>query len=113
MPQRLRTFLPAGRLFILGSAFLLLAALPTQVIARSPSLCLFKNAFGVECLGCGMTRALSAWLHADAAAALAYNKLVVVVFPLLCTFLIKDLISILQPVATALGTIFRIRSKRN
>lgn len=110
-PQRLQTLLPAGRLCLLGSALLILTVLPTEVIARGPSLCLFKNVFGVECFGCGMTRAISSLLHADAATAFARNKLVVVVFPLLCAFLLKDLISILQPVATALGAIFKSRSR--
>lgn len=110
MPQRLKTLLPAGRLLLLGTALLILAVLPTELIARGPTLCLFKNVFGVECLGCGMTRAIASLLHADAAAALAYNKLVVVVFPLLCALLLKDLTSILQPVATALGAVFKDRS---
>ncbi len=81
---------------LLGSAFLLLAVLPTELITRGPSLCLFKHVFGVACLGCGMTRAMSSLLHAEAGAALAYNKLVVVVFPLLCGLLLKDLFSILH-----------------
>ena len=65
-----------------------LAVIPAPWIERCPAVCLFQALFGVECLGCGMTRALSALLHGDLAAALAYNKLVLVVFPALvaCLF---------------------------
>jgi hypothetical protein len=60
-----------------------LAVVPTRVIAAGPSVCLIKRFFGVECYGCGMTRALSALLHGEWRAALAYNRGVMFVFMLL------------------------------
>jgi hypothetical protein len=51
-----------------------LAVIPVSVIARGPSLCLYKRIFGVECLGCGMTRAVDALLHADWNAAMHWNR---------------------------------------
>jgi hypothetical protein len=112
MLQRRYPLSPAGRLFLLRSSFLLLAALPIELIARGQGLCFFKNIFGVECLGCGMTRAMSSLLYAEMAAALAYNK-PMMVFPLLCALLLKDLISILQPVTIALSTVFKDRARRD
>jgi hypothetical protein len=52
-----------------------------------PSLCIFKAVFGQSCLGCGTTRAMWSILRFDIIAALEYNKLIVITFPLLagCT----------------------------
>jgi hypothetical protein len=62
----------AGALAV--AALLALAVLPTDVVAHGPALCLSKRLLGVECPGCGMTRALSALLHGQVAAALAFNR---------------------------------------
>lgn len=48
-----------------------------------PSVCIFRNQFGLECLGCGMTRALAAASHGRFAAALASNAGIVMLLPLL------------------------------
>lgn len=68
---------------------ILLALLPTACIESLPDICIFHSVFGFECPGCGMTRALSALVHGDAASALRYNRLVLVVFPLLCVVVAK------------------------
>ena len=68
-----------------------LALAPTAWLERTPSVCLYWNVFGVHCPGCGMTRAISALLHADYARALSFNRLVVVVFPLIVGVLAFDL----------------------
>lgn len=39
--------------------------------------CLFRLVFGVECFGCGLTRAASALVHGDLAGAVARNALIV------------------------------------
>jgi hypothetical protein len=83
-----------GRLFFLASAFLLLATIPTELVAEGPTICVFKRLLGRDCLGCGMTRALSILLHGNLALALSYNKLVVVVLPTLCFVLLKDVVSV-------------------
>jgi hypothetical protein len=57
-------------------------AIPTAWLEGAPTLCLWRHLLGVECPGCGMTRALSAALHGDFAAAWSYNPAVVVVLPL-------------------------------
>jgi len=69
--------------FAVSCGLALLAALPSSTIAGLPALCLFRRWWGIECWGCGMTRALSCALHGQLAAAFAYNRGVVVVFPLL------------------------------
>lgn len=95
-PGKRRCWVAIGRASALASVFLLLATLPTEWLNSGPSLCLFRNLFEIECLGCGMTRALSATLQGDLAAALSYNKLVLIVFPFLCLVLLSDVTSILH-----------------
>lgn len=62
---------------------------PTSFFESHRSVCLFRNILGRECPGCGMTRAVSSLLHGDLAGALQYNRLIVVVFPLLCYILMR------------------------
>ncbi len=62
---------------------LVLVLVPPSLLDAAPSLCLIKAIFGVEGPGCGMMRALAAVMHGDLAGALAFNKTIVVVFPLL------------------------------
>jgi hypothetical protein len=57
---------------------------PTSWLEGRPSICLIRKLFGVSCPGCGMTRAISCVFHANFKKAFEYNKLVVIVFPLLC-----------------------------
>lgn len=56
---------------------------PPEWVYGGRSLCLFRNIFGVECWGCGMTRAIYSAMHLDFRLAWEYNPLVVVAFPLL------------------------------
>jgi energy-converting hydrogenase Eha subunit C len=74
----------------------MLAALPTRVVENGPTICLFNNILGIECLGCGMIRALASILHGDVAAAISYNRLVLVVLPLLFLVLLKDVNALLS-----------------
>lgn len=62
---------------------LLLAIVPLETIERFPAFCPFKRFLGIECYGCGMTRALCALLHGQAHIALQYNRGVLLAFPLL------------------------------
>ena len=57
---------------------------PTAIFETGYSICLFKGMFGLDCPGCGMTRAISRVFHADFADAYYYNNSVALVFPLLC-----------------------------
>mgnify|MGYP005859072635 len=69
-----------------GLALAALALIPQEAVATGPQVCVFKRLLGMECFGCGMTRAISAALHGDVAAALASNRLVAAALPLLAAF---------------------------
>lgn len=78
----------------------ILVALPFSVylIPRSDffnghSICLLKNLFGIECWGCGITRAVVSVMYFDFEGAWNYNRLVVVVLPLLIYLWIKYIIT--------------------
>ena len=60
-----------------------LAVIPMEAINSFPTLCPFKRYLGIECFGCGMTRALSAFLHGNVRVAIAYNRGVLFTLPLL------------------------------
>jgi hypothetical protein len=77
---------------VLAAGLAFLAAAPVEWFEHGPTLCLFKRFLGIECLGCGMTRALSRLLHGELAAALAHNRLVAVVLPLLVALLVRDIV---------------------
>ena len=62
---------------------LLIYLVPERWIMQGHTLCLVQNLFGVECWGCGMTRALYSVAHLDFAEAWEFNHLVVVVAPLM------------------------------
>ena len=62
---------------------LTLAWIPMEAINSFPTFCPFKRYFGMECFGCGMTRALSAFLHGNVRVAIAYNRGVLFTLPLL------------------------------
>lgn len=82
------------RLSGVTAVFSALAAIPTAVVEAAPRLCLVNHVFGVECLGCGMTRALSALLHGDVPGAVARNRLVLVAFAALVTLLVADTLAL-------------------
>ena len=63
---------------------LALICVPTSWLESRPSICLIRQVTGRPCPGCGMTRAISCVFHANFIGAWRYNKLVVLVFPLLC-----------------------------
>ncbi len=69
-----------GFALLLPIAFLLI---PTSWFEARGSFCLIRRVFGVTCPGCGMTRAISCTAHGNLKKALHYNKLVIIVFPLL------------------------------
>jgi hypothetical protein len=68
---------------VLVSLPLVLVLSPDKVLMDAPTICLFRNITGMECYGCGMTRGIHAILHGHFAAAIEFNKAVVVVAPIL------------------------------
>ncbi len=68
---------------------ILLYLVPIEWLNKQHTICLFKNIFGIDCYGCGITRAVFSSLHLKFETAFAYNKMVVIVFPLLIYIWIK------------------------
>lgn len=80
------------RLACFAAIPVLLYCIPPERIMHGHSVCLFRNLFGTECYGCGMTRALFSLLHFDFGAAWDYNRLVIVVAPLLLYIYLKEVV---------------------
>lgn len=79
---------------VLLLAIAVLVAVPPEVLARGPEICLWKHLFHIDaCPACGSTRALAAFFHGHLAQALRYNRNVVVTGPLMVGLLIRDVIS--------------------
>lgn len=79
------------KLLLLVLLPLLLYIVPTEGIFSGESICLIKRFFGVECWGCGITRAFFSVLYLDFAAAWEYNHLIVIVFPLLLWLWVREI----------------------
>ena len=71
------------KLLILVLIPVVLYAIPLENICNGNTICIFTNVFGVECWGCGITRAIFSALHLRFHEAWYYNSLFVVVLPLL------------------------------
>lgn len=70
--------------------------IPIDWLNDQHSICLFKNLFGRECPGCGITRAVVSAVQLDFKEAYYYNKLIIIVFPLLAYVWIKTFITVLK-----------------
>jgi len=81
-------------LVALLGAFLLV---PPERFAQGPDLCLWRHLFHLAaCPACGSTRALAAFFHGHFAAALAYNRNVLITGPGLVLFIVLDAVSALR-----------------
>jgi hypothetical protein len=70
----------------------LLSMVSLDNLERKQSICLVKNLFGVECYGCGITKAIIACVQLDFIRAFNYNKLIVIVMPLLFYLSVKEVV---------------------
>ena len=61
---------------------IILFFIPLEWLNKKHSICLIKNIFGVECYGCGITRAIISGVQLDFIKAIEYNKMVIIVLPL-------------------------------
>jgi hypothetical protein len=76
---------------VLSLALVVLVAVPPEMFARGPDICLWKHLFHLTaCPGCGSTRALAAFFHGHFTQAVGYNRNVVVTGPLLLILLAQD-----------------------
>jgi len=69
-----------------------LFVVPLEWVKEQHSICLYKLLTGHECIGCGMTRAVLSVLHFQFENAFLFNKLVLVIFPLLVYIWFKTLL---------------------
>jgi hypothetical protein len=84
------------QLFIVIFAPVVLFFIPVAWLNQQHSICLYKNITGHDCYGCGMTRAVLSVLHFDFGTAFYYNKMVVIVFPLLVYVWGKKIVKLIK-----------------
>lgn len=68
--------------------------LPLDWLNKQHTICLIKNIFGIECPGCGITRAIISAVQLDIVKALEYNKIVILVLPIFVYRWFKNIIKI-------------------
>ena len=68
--------------------------LPLDWLKDQHSICLFKNLTGHDCYGCGITRAILSAIHFHFEDAFHYNKLFLVVFPVLIFIWTKKVVNL-------------------
>ena len=80
------------RLLLVGYLLvpLVLWVLPANFFDEGEVVCLSRIVFDVECYACGLTRAVQHAMHLEFAQAFAFNRLVVIVLPLLLVIWVKD-----------------------
>lgn len=85
------------RLFIIGKIGILLLIpvaiflISLNLLSAAPDVCLVKKVIGHSCPGCGMTRSIVSFFHGNFKDAFFYNKLIVIVLPLLAFLWIREL----------------------
>jgi hypothetical protein len=72
----------------------LLFFVPLQWIEHQHSICIYKFITGNECYGCGITRAILSAMHLKFYEALRYNRLFLIVLPLLSYIWAKNLVNL-------------------
>jgi len=77
--KRIRYILTTGILLIP----VVLYFIPIEWLESQHTICLYKNLTGHDCYGCGMTRAIISAIHFQFTNAYHFNKLFVIVLPLL------------------------------
>jgi len=68
-----------------------LLILPSNFFDTGQAVCLSVLLLDIECLGCGITRAVQHALHFEFETAWTYNKLIIVVLPVLIFIWIKTI----------------------
>ena len=85
------------KLLILVLIPVVLYAIPLENICNGNTICIFTNLFDMECWGCGITRAIFSALHFHLYDAWEYNRLFVVVLPLLMFLWLRTIVRLVRP----------------
>ena len=73
----------------------ILLLLPTNYFDTNTNhICLFKRFFDINCYGCGLTRALQHGIHCDFIKSIQYNKLIIIVLPMVIYIWYKETIKL-------------------
>jgi Protein of unknown function (DUF2752) len=75
---------------------ILLFVLPATYFDTGQTICPSKALLDIDCLGCGMTRAIQHLIHFDFEAAYNFNKLSFLVFPILVVVWCKQTINAIK-----------------
>ena len=73
---------------------LVLLVLPADFFDTGRAVCLSVVLFGKTCYGCGITRAVHHLIHLEFLEAYNFNKLVVIVFPLISYLYLKEIVRV-------------------
>jgi hypothetical protein len=94
----LKDNIPVRQISLSGFIILpaVLFAIPLEWLKNQNSICLFKNITGHECFGCGMTRAILSAIHLHFADAFHFNKLFLIVLPILIYIWLKNVVYLWQ-----------------
>lgn len=75
---------------------IVLFMVPLDWLNKQPTICLVKNIFGINCFGCGITRAVISGVQLNFTKAFEYNKMVIIVLPILIYVWFNNLRSLVQ-----------------
>ena len=89
---KLKRYLELNYFSLLILIPIVLIILPADFFDHGKSICLSLVLFHKTCLGCGITRAIQHIIHFDFAVGYAFNKLSVIVFPVLVFVWARELI---------------------
>ena len=73
---------------------MVLLVLPADFFDTGRAVCLSVVLFGKTCYGCGITRAVHHLIHLEFLEAYNFNKLVVIVFPLISYLYLKEIVRV-------------------
>ena len=59
-------------------------------IENGQTICLFNNILGINCMGCGITKSIVAFINGDFHKSISYNYNVIIILPLLLFIWLKQ-----------------------
>ncbi len=77
------------KISILVAIPIVIIIIPKSIVFNGPTICLINNIFGIDCLGCGMTRAIFLVFDGDFITAFKLNSRILFVLSILFFLWIK------------------------